>query len=250
MGRIITLIFGVCSYARFLPDVSLCHLIPQQHPSCQSPSTPAPTGLAGLGDPYPHRPARCSSPCSKASWPALPSSGSSLRSCRRPPNAAPTSWRAVSLCILLFWQWHPLGGTVWEVEHPVGRAFLYGGFGSGWALVLAATFVINHFDLFGLRQTWRHFWRTTAKTVAIRDAEMIGFIARAWDRRALFDHPGGLRRADIARRPSPRAGPRRRRSGAVPPDGPHRRHHDHRSRGHPVRPRSSRVWRSRRWPAK
>ena len=59
--------------------------------------------------------------------------------------------------ILLFWQWHPLGGTVWEVEHPVGRALLYGGFGVGWALVLAATFVINHFDLFGLRQTWRHF---------------------------------------------------------------------------------------------
>ena len=59
--------------------------------------------------------------------------------------------------ILLFWQWQPLGGTVWEVEHPVGRALLYGGFGIGWALVLAATFVINHFDLFGLRQTWRHF---------------------------------------------------------------------------------------------
>ncbi len=46
---------------------------------------------------------------------------------------------------------------MWEVEHPVGRALLYGGFGVGWALVLAATFVINHFDLFGLRQTWRHF---------------------------------------------------------------------------------------------
>src|SRR4029450_13890998 len=59
--------------------------------------------------------------------------------------------------ILLFWQWRPLGGVVWGVEHPVGRALLYGGFGVGWALVLAATFVINHFDLFGLRQTWRHF---------------------------------------------------------------------------------------------
>jgi protein-S-isoprenylcysteine O-methyltransferase Ste14 len=59
--------------------------------------------------------------------------------------------------ILLFWQWQPLGGMVWEVEHPIARALLYGGFGIGWALVLAATFVINHFDLFGLRQTWRHF---------------------------------------------------------------------------------------------
>jgi protein-S-isoprenylcysteine O-methyltransferase Ste14 len=59
--------------------------------------------------------------------------------------------------ILLFWQWHPLGGMVWDVENPVGRGVLYAGFGIGWALVLAATFVINHFDLFGLRQTWRHF---------------------------------------------------------------------------------------------
>ena len=59
--------------------------------------------------------------------------------------------------ILLFWQWRPLGGVVWEVEHEVGRAVLYGGFAFGWALVLFTTFVINHFDLFGLRQTWRAF---------------------------------------------------------------------------------------------
>ena len=59
--------------------------------------------------------------------------------------------------ILLFWQWHPLGGVVWEVEQPVGRALLYSGFAAGWVLVLVTTFVINHFDLFGLRQTWRHF---------------------------------------------------------------------------------------------
>src|SRR4029077_20506217 len=59
--------------------------------------------------------------------------------------------------ILLFWQWQPLGGVVWNVEQPIGRALLYSGFAAGWALVLVTTFVINHFDLFGLRQTWRHF---------------------------------------------------------------------------------------------
>jgi methanethiol S-methyltransferase len=59
--------------------------------------------------------------------------------------------------IVLFWQWRPLGGLVWEVEHPIGRAVLFGGFAFGWALVLVTTFVINHFDLFGLRQSWRHF---------------------------------------------------------------------------------------------
>jgi methanethiol S-methyltransferase len=59
--------------------------------------------------------------------------------------------------ILLFWQWRPLGGIVWDVQNEVGRAVLYAGFAFGWALVLFSTVVINHFDLFGLRQTWREF---------------------------------------------------------------------------------------------
>ncbi len=44
---------------------------------------------------------------------------------------------------------------IWTVESPAGRALLYAGFAFGWALVLVTTFVINHFDLFGLRQVWR-----------------------------------------------------------------------------------------------
>jgi methanethiol S-methyltransferase len=59
--------------------------------------------------------------------------------------------------IVLFWQWRPLGGIVWDVQHEVGRAVLLGGFAFGWLLVLVTTFVINHFDLFGLRQAWRAF---------------------------------------------------------------------------------------------
>jgi len=57
--------------------------------------------------------------------------------------------------LFLFWQWRPLGGTVWDVQSELGRAFLVGGYVSGWVLVLLATVVINHFDLFGLRQVWR-----------------------------------------------------------------------------------------------
>jgi protein-S-isoprenylcysteine O-methyltransferase Ste14 len=59
--------------------------------------------------------------------------------------------------VLLFWQWRPLGGVVWDVQNEVGRAVLLAGFAFGWLLVLVTTFVINHFDLFGLRQTWKAF---------------------------------------------------------------------------------------------
>jgi protein-S-isoprenylcysteine O-methyltransferase Ste14 len=57
-----------------------------------------------------------------------------------------------------FWQWRPLGGLVWSIEGQVGRLALFALFGFGWGLVLVSTFLINHFDLFGLRQVW-HFLR-------------------------------------------------------------------------------------------
>ncbi|PYQ49637.1 MAG: hypothetical protein DMF59_12995 [Acidobacteria bacterium] len=56
--------------------------------------------------------------------------------------------------ILLFWQWRPLGGVVWSVTDPIGRAVLLSLFAFGFGLVLVSTFLINHFDLFGLRQVW------------------------------------------------------------------------------------------------
>lgn len=56
--------------------------------------------------------------------------------------------------ILMFWKWQPLGGVVWSVHDPIGRFVLRALFGFGFGLVLVATFLINHFDLFGLRQVW------------------------------------------------------------------------------------------------
>jgi len=64
--------------------------------------------------------------------------------------------------IVLFWQWRPLGGVVWDIQSPAGRAAMYAAFAFGWGLVLVTTFLINHFDLFGLRQVWLHLqspWR-------------------------------------------------------------------------------------------
>ena len=53
---------------------------------------------------------------------------------------------------LLFWQWRPIGGVIWNMENIYGRIALYAMYAVGWVMVLVTTFLINHFDLFGLRQ--------------------------------------------------------------------------------------------------
>jgi protein-S-isoprenylcysteine O-methyltransferase Ste14 len=56
--------------------------------------------------------------------------------------------------LLLFWKWEPMGGVIWNVENVAAQRLLEVSFGLGWLTVLASTFLINHFDLFGLRQVW------------------------------------------------------------------------------------------------
>ena len=58
--------------------------------------------------------------------------------------------------ILMFALWQPLGGVIWSVEDPTGKLAMRGLFAFGFGLVLYSTFLINHFDLFGLRQVWRY----------------------------------------------------------------------------------------------
>ena len=63
---------------------------------------------------------------------------------------------SVALTVLyVFWQ--PLPYTVWYVEEDIAHTFLHALFWAGLGLILIATFIINHFDLFGLRQVWLHF---------------------------------------------------------------------------------------------
>lgn len=59
--------------------------------------------------------------------------------------------------ILLFWQWRPLPAVVWSVEAELARVFLWIVFASGFGLVFISTFLIDHFDLVGLKQVWLQF---------------------------------------------------------------------------------------------
>ena len=58
------------------------------------------------------------------------------------------------LLLLLFWLWRPMGGSIWNVENPAARMVIYSVYAAGWVTVLVSTFLINHFDLFGLRQVY------------------------------------------------------------------------------------------------
>ncbi len=93
------------------------------------------------------------------------------------------------ILLLLYWQWRPLPTSVWTVENEIAVAILQGLFWFGWAVVLVATFVINHFDLFGLRQVWLNLsgnpyrylpFRVTSMYRVIRHPIMFGFIVAFW----------------------------------------------------------------------
>jgi protein-S-isoprenylcysteine O-methyltransferase Ste14 len=56
--------------------------------------------------------------------------------------------------ILLFWFWHPIPATVWSTSNPLLVYLLWALFGLGWLIVLLSTFLLNHFELFGLQQVW------------------------------------------------------------------------------------------------
>ena len=88
---------------------------------------------------------------------------------------------------LLFWQWRPLPAPVWQVDEPALRVALQALAASGWLLVLGSTFLINHFELFGLQQAWRQGrpapdtpFVTRAFYRIVRHPLMLGFLIAFW----------------------------------------------------------------------
>lgn len=91
--------------------------------------------------------------------------------------------------LLLFWQWNSLGGIIWNIQNPVASNIIYGIFTLGWLIVLLSTFMINHFDLFGLRQVYLYLlsqeyeylgFRTLGFYKYVRHPIMLGFVIAFW----------------------------------------------------------------------
>ncbi|HET9697878.1 MAG TPA: hypothetical protein VFP40_13485 [Terriglobales bacterium] len=89
----------------------------------------------------------------------------------------------------LFYFWQPLGGVVWDIQNPTARMIIYQVFGLGFAIVLVSTFLINHFDLFGLRQVWLQLmgkpythlvFRTPLFYRYVRHPLYLGFLLAFW----------------------------------------------------------------------
>jgi protein-S-isoprenylcysteine O-methyltransferase Ste14 len=108
------------------------------------------------------------------------------------PEVAQRSTYVLLSCLallLLFRYWRPIGGVIWTCEDMASRVVLYTVFGLGWLVVLAATFLINHFDLFGLRQVWLYFrgrpytplrFKTPALYRVVRHPLYVGWLLVFW----------------------------------------------------------------------
>ena len=108
-----------------------------------------------------------------------------------PPSMERSTYVVLSsaVLLLLYWQWRTIPAVIWDVRQPAGRMVLWALFWLGWAIALAATFMVSHFDLFGLRQVYLA-WRGKPYTHIgfharllyrlVRHPLMLGFLIAFW----------------------------------------------------------------------
>jgi len=108
-----------------------------------------------------------------------------------PPHIERTTYVLISdlLVVLLLWQWSPMTGVIWDVEHTLGRLALWGLFGVGWLMIVLASVMTDHFDLSGTRQVYLHLqgkdyvplkFKATGLYKYIRHPLMLGWITAFW----------------------------------------------------------------------
>jgi protein-S-isoprenylcysteine O-methyltransferase Ste14 len=187
MSRILALAYGVASYlaflAAFLYAVGFLGnlLVPKAIDSGPNGSLPASVivdALLLLLFAVPH--SVMARPAFKRWWTRLVP----------PPVERSTYVLVSSLSLgLLFWLWRPVPAVVWDVANPVGRWLVRAVFWTGWAVVLVSTFLIDHFDLFGLRQVYlyasgRPYTPVSFKVPGfyrfVRHPLMLGFLLAFW----------------------------------------------------------------------
>ncbi len=95
---------------------------------------------------------------------------------------------AIVLAVLMYY-WQPMEGIIWQIDNLLGLQVLWSLFAIGWVLVLLASFLTDHFDLFGLRQTWLYFIKRSYTSVKfteillyrwIRHPMMLGLLIAFW----------------------------------------------------------------------
>src|SRR6266699_3049008 len=91
--------------------------------------------------------------------------------------------------LVMFWQWRPMGGVIWNVGDGIARIIMLGLYAKGLLIVLLSTFLINHFDLFGLRQVylylmWRKYTQLEFRTPLfyryVRHPLYVGWLLTFW----------------------------------------------------------------------
>ena len=187
MSGIAALIYGAASYAfslvtvlytvGFLGNVIVPKSIDSGTPFPLADAVPVNAGLLGL---FALQHSIMARPGFKTIW---------TRIVPKPVERSTYVLFTSGVLLLLFWQWRSVPEPVWQVEHGAGVLFLTGFFWLGWGIVVLSAAMIDHFDLFGLRQTYLRFkrrdsrpdrFRTPGFYRFVRHPLMLGLVIAFW----------------------------------------------------------------------